>query len=124
MRSACRHGTARQASRRRDSASHSLSSHLACVACGCRACGSPTPGRTALLQAFEPALALDDVLVVPLDIAGLAEPTLQRFDIDLGEVGVAGFGGLEAALVLQAGLVERLPAPEQQSHAVFQQAVA
>ena len=56
-----------------------------------------------LLQPFQHAPALDDVLVIPLDVAGLAQPALQGLHIHLRGIGIARLGGLEAAFVLQAG---------------------
>ncbi|XAM00238.1 hypothetical protein OT109_02390 [Phycisphaeraceae bacterium D3-23] len=55
--------------------------------------------RTALLpQPFEPALAFDDVFVVPLDVAGIGEPAFELGNINLVGGGVALLGRLELAL--------------------------
>src|SRR5262245_31724667 len=91
-----------------------------------RRCASWLSGQlrfTALLQPLQPALALHDVLVVPLDVDRLLEPALEIHRRDLIRRGVAGAGGLEAALGSQTGLVERATAPEHQADAVFQSVV-
>src|SRR5262249_39911318 len=77
-----------------------------------------------LLQSLQLPLALHDVLVVPLDLDRLFEPPLEIFGGDLTVSGVPGFSGLETPFGRKTRLVERLAAPEHQSDAVLELAVA
>jgi hypothetical protein len=77
-----------------------------------------------LLQSLEFALALHDVLIVPLDVDRLLEPPLEILGRDLIVRGVPGFCSLETAFRIKTRLVEGLAAPEQEADAVFELAVA
>ena len=77
-----------------------------------------------LLQSLEFALALHDVLVIPLDLDRLLEPPLEIPGRDLIVRSIPGFGGLETAFGLKTRLVEGLAAPEQEADAVFELVVA
>jgi hypothetical protein len=61
-----------------------------------------------LLQSLEFALALHDVLVIPLDL----DRPFELPGCDLIVRSLAGFGGLETAFGLKTRLVEGLAAPE------------
>src|SRR5437762_12481443 len=86
--------------------------------------GNPTktPSR-ASLQPREPAFALHNILVVPLDLDGFLEPPFEVIGGDLIIRGVPGFGGLENALGSEARFVKRLAAPEQEAHAILEFAI-
>ncbi len=57
-----------------------------------------------LLQSLEFALALHDVLVIPLDLDRLLEPPLEIPGRDLIVRSIPGFGGLETAFGLKTRL--------------------
>src|SRR5262245_13908497 len=77
-----------------------------------------------LFQSLEFALALHDVLVVPLDFDRLLEPSLEILGHDLIVRRVPDFGGLETTFGLKTRLVEGLAAPEKEADAVVELAVA
>src|SRR5690606_2708493 len=74
-------------------------------------------------EPLQAAFAPNDVLVVPLDYPCLLQPSSQCFGLDLVGGGEPRLGGFEAALLGEPRLVERLPAPEEQSNATLQLAV-
>src|SRR4051794_41164028 len=69
-------------------------------------------------------LALDDVLVVPLDFDRLLEPSLEILGHDLIVRRVPDFGGLETTFGFKARLVEGLAAAEKEADTVLELAVA
>src|SRR5262249_28228055 len=84
---------------------------------------SPGASAVPLLQPLEPTLATDYVLVVPLDVSSLCQPALEILQVHLIGRGVAGFGGFEAAFVLQPFFLERLTTPKEKTDAFLQLAV-
>jgi hypothetical protein len=71
------------------------------------------PDAEPLLQALQAAFAPDQVLVVPLDVTGLGQPSLQLLYVNLIDCGVPRFGGFEAPFFLKAFLVKGLTTPEE-----------
>lgn len=74
-------------------------------------------------QPLQPPLPLDQVAVIPLDVAGFCQPAAQVRVVDLVSRRVPSLGGFEAALDLQLEFIEALPAPEQETDASFEFAV-
>src|SRR5690606_29133332 len=70
-------------------------------------------------QALQHASALHDILVVPLNQAGLLEPALERSHVDLLYPRKAHLCGFELAFRFEVRLLERLPAPKHQIDAAL-----
>src|SRR5689334_21276116 len=92
-------------------------------------CGKPfllhtRPSGVALLQSLELSLATNQILVIPLDVARLGQPSPECLSVHLIGDSVSRLGSLERAFLLQSFLFEGLTTPEEQAHAVFQLAVA
>src|SRR6516165_1875798 len=84
---------------------------------------STRPSAVSLLQPFQPALATDYILVVPLDVSSFCQPALEILPVDLIGRSVAGFGGFEATFLFQPFFLKRLTAPKEKTHAFLQLAV-
>lgn len=64
-------------------------------------------------------LPFHNILVIPLNVAGFGEPSLQILRVNLGTRRVANASSLKTPLRFQCWLIERLPTPEEEAHAVF-----
>jgi hypothetical protein len=86
---------------------------------------SVPPGQSldGLFQPFQLPLATDDVLVVPLNISSLYQPSLQILYVDLVSGSVASFGGFERAFLLQPVFLKGPTAPEEEADTILQFAV-
>jgi hypothetical protein len=82
------------------------------------------PPATFSGQSLAHTLALHDVLIVPLEGPGLAEPAANRLDLDILDTRESRLGGLLLAHGRDRRLLERLAAPEQQPDAARESAVA
>src|SRR5262249_11327051 len=84
------------------------------------ACAALTPP---LLQSLESPLSTGEVLIVPLDVSRLSQPTSKFFSVDLFGSSVSSFSGFEGPFLCQSLLLKRLTAPEKQAYAVLKLAV-
>src|SRR5262249_15627044 len=76
-----------------------------------------------LLEPLQPTFATNYVLVVPLDLSSLCQPALEILQVDLIGRSVAGFGGFEAAFLVQPFFLKRLTTPKEKTDAFLQLAV-
>jgi hypothetical protein len=76
-----------------------------------------------LLPPIQPAFTPDDILVVPLNVSSFCQPAFEMLQVDLIGRRVPGFGGFEAAFLLQPVFLKRLTAPKEKSDAWLQLAV-
>src|ERR1700754_210598 len=72
-----------------------------------------------LPQPLQYALPLHNILIIPLDLPPLLQPTLKIIWVYVCHICVSYFSCLELALFLQSRLIKRLSTPEHQVHPVL-----